>query len=104
MHALTEVSAVPLHNSCAIALRAKCLQRESSHVLRCVTLDIAKMFSLVRENIDKTLRNDAIAPLKRLRAWVDLQIRFVEKADMRNGCLIGNYSAFREARRFGRRA
>ena len=54
---------------------------------------LERYFSLVRENIDKTLRNDRAAPLKRLRAWVDLQIRFLEQADMRNGCLIGNYSA-----------
>ncbi len=54
---------------------------------------LERYFSLVRENIHKTLRNDRAAPLKRLRAWVDLQIRFLEQADMRNGCLIGNYSA-----------
>jgi TetR/AcrR family transcriptional repressor of nem operon len=54
---------------------------------------LERYFSLVRENIDKTLRNDRAEPLKRLRAWVDLQIRFLEQADMRNGCLIGNYSA-----------
>jgi TetR/AcrR family transcriptional repressor of nem operon len=52
---------------------------------------LERYFTLVRENIDKTLRNDSTAPLKRLRAWVDLQIRFLEQADMRNGCLIGNY-------------
>src|SRR5260221_2799974 len=53
---------------------------------------LERYFIMVRENIDKTLRNDKAAPLKRLRAWVDLQIRFLEQADMRNGCLIGNYS------------
>src|SRR5260370_35009587 len=31
--------------------------------------------------------------LQRLKAWVDLQIRFLQQADMRNGCLIGNYTA-----------
>ena len=44
-----------------------------------------------KQNIEKTLRNDATAPLERMRAWVDLQIRYVEQAGMRNGCLIGNY-------------
>ena len=53
---------------------------------------LERYFTLMRENIDKTLRNDSTAPLKRLRAWVDLQIRFLEQAEMRNGCLIGNYS------------
>jgi TetR/AcrR family transcriptional regulator, transcriptional repressor for nem operon len=54
---------------------------------------LERYFTLVRENIDKTLRNDSTAPLQRLRAWVDLQVRFLEQADMRNGCLIGNFSA-----------
>jgi TetR/AcrR family transcriptional regulator, transcriptional repressor for nem operon len=54
---------------------------------------LERYYDLVRKNIETTLRNDRAAPLKRLRAWVDLQIRFLEQADMRNGCLIGNYSA-----------
>jgi TetR/AcrR family transcriptional repressor of nem operon len=49
-------------------------------------------FSLVRSNIDKTLRNDSLPPLRRLRAWFDLQIAFLKKADFRSGCLIGNFS------------
>jgi TetR/AcrR family transcriptional repressor of nem operon len=52
---------------------------------------LERYFDLVRQNIEKTLRNEATAPLKRLRAWVDLQIRYLEQAGMRNGCLIGNY-------------
>jgi TetR/AcrR family transcriptional repressor of nem operon len=52
---------------------------------------LERYFTLVRENIDNTLRNDKAAPLKRLRAWLDLQIRFLERGGMRNGCLIGNY-------------
>jgi len=49
-------------------------------------------FSLVRGNIDKTLRNDSLSPLRRLRAWFDLQIAFLKKAEFRSGCLIGNFS------------
>ena len=49
-------------------------------------------FSLVRGNIDKTLRNDSLPPLRRLRAWFDLQIAFLKKAQFRTGCLIGNFS------------
>jgi TetR/AcrR family transcriptional repressor of nem operon len=49
-------------------------------------------FAQVRDGIRKTLRNDALPPLDRLRTWVELQIRFVKKAEMRNGCLIGNFS------------
>jgi TetR/AcrR family transcriptional regulator, transcriptional repressor for nem operon len=49
-------------------------------------------FSLVRGNIKKTLRNDSLPPLRRLRAWFDLQIAFLKRADFRSGCLIGNFS------------
>ena len=49
-------------------------------------------FAHVRDGIRKTLRNDALPPLDRLRAWVDLQIRFLKQTEMRNGCLIGNFS------------
>ena len=52
---------------------------------------LERYFALVHENIEKTLRNDSTAPLQRLRAWVDLQIRYLEQAGMRSGCLIGNY-------------
>ena len=53
---------------------------------------LERYFSLVRSNIDKTLRNDSSPPLRRLRAWLDLQIDFLEKSDFRTGCLIGNFS------------
>ena len=49
-------------------------------------------FSLVRGNIDKTLRNDSLPLLRCLRAWFDLQIAFLKKAEFRKGCLIGNFS------------
>jgi TetR/AcrR family transcriptional repressor of nem operon len=53
---------------------------------------LERYFSLVRGNIDKTLRNDSLPPLRRMRAWLDLQIAFLKKADFRTGCLIGNFS------------
>jgi TetR/AcrR family transcriptional regulator, transcriptional repressor for nem operon len=49
-------------------------------------------FSLVRGNIEKTLCNDSLPPLRRLRAWFDVQIAFLKKAEFRTGCLIGNFS------------
>lgn len=49
-------------------------------------------FSLVRSNVDKTLRDDSRPPLGRLRAWFDLQIAFLKQAGFRTGCLIGNFS------------
>src|ERR1700704_5929237 len=53
---------------------------------------LERYFSLLRGNIDKTLRNDSLPPLRRLRAWFDLQIAFLKKAEFRSGCLIGNFS------------
>jgi TetR/AcrR family transcriptional regulator, transcriptional repressor for nem operon len=49
-------------------------------------------FGRVRDMIEKTLRDDALPPLRRLRAWIDLQMAFVKKGDCRTGCLIGNFS------------
>jgi TetR/AcrR family transcriptional repressor of nem operon len=49
-------------------------------------------FALVRSNIEKTLRNDSLPPFRRLKAWFDLQIAFLKKAEFRTGCLIGNFS------------
>jgi TetR/AcrR family transcriptional repressor of nem operon len=50
-------------------------------------------FLLIRGNIEKTLRNDALRPLRRLRGWFDLQIGFLKQTDFQSGCLIGNFSA-----------
>jgi TetR/AcrR family transcriptional repressor of nem operon len=40
-----------------------------------------------------TLRNDALPPLRRLRAWVDGQLEYLRRDEMRQGCLYGNMSA-----------
>jgi TetR/AcrR family transcriptional regulator, transcriptional repressor for nem operon len=40
-----------------------------------------------------TLRNDRLPPLRRLRAWMDGQLDYLRKDDMRRGCLYGNLSA-----------
>jgi TetR/AcrR family transcriptional repressor of nem operon len=49
-------------------------------------------FAVACANIDKTLHNDALKPLRRLRTWIDLQIAFLQKGECRTGCLIGNFS------------
>ena len=54
---------------------------------------LVRYFAMVRENIEKTLRNDSLKPLNRLRQWFDIQIDFLKEAEFRNGCLIGNFSA-----------
>ncbi len=43
--------------------------------------------------VKATLRNDAVSPLRRLRAWIDGQLEYLRQEDMRRGCLYGNLSA-----------
>lgn len=40
-----------------------------------------------------SLRNDRLPPLRRLRAWIDGQLEYLRKDDMRRGCLYGNLTA-----------
>ena len=54
---------------------------------------LIRYFAIVQENITRTLRNDSLKPLNRLRQWFDIQVDFLKQADFRNGCLIGNFSA-----------
>ena len=50
-------------------------------------------FADVRAMISRTLRNDSLAPLKRLRSYVDAQIKYLNRIGWQNGCLVGNFSA-----------
>ena len=50
-------------------------------------------FNDARATIQRTLRNDSLSPLKRLRGFVDAQIRYLNRVGWRNGCLVGNFSA-----------
>ena len=50
-------------------------------------------FEDVRAMIQRTLRNDSLPPLERLRGFVDAQIKYLHRTGWRNGCLIGNFSA-----------
>src|SRR5947209_13143181 len=50
-------------------------------------------FEGVRAMIGRTLRNDSLPPLTRLRAFVDAQLEYLNRIGWRNGCLIGNFSA-----------
>jgi TetR/AcrR family transcriptional repressor of nem operon len=43
--------------------------------------------------IRETLRNDALPPLKRLRAYFDATIAAIRNHDTKNGCLVGNFAA-----------
>src|ERR1700723_3744883 len=50
-------------------------------------------FAHSRVVIDETLRNDALPPLKRLRAFIDTNITTIRKHDAKNGCLVSNFAA-----------
>jgi TetR/AcrR family transcriptional repressor of nem operon len=45
------------------------------------------------QRIDATLRNDALSPLARLRAYLQQSTAKMCESGMRNGCLLGNFSA-----------
>jgi TetR/AcrR family transcriptional repressor of nem operon len=40
-----------------------------------------------------TLRNEALPPLKRLRAYIDASITAIRNHGTKNGCLVGNFAA-----------
>jgi TetR/AcrR family transcriptional repressor of nem operon len=50
-------------------------------------------FANSRVVIGETLCNDALPPLKRLRAYVDASIAAIRNHDTKNGCLVGNFAA-----------
>ncbi len=57
-------------------------------------LEVIELYLVVsRENIRATLRNDALPPLQRLRAYIDASKNRLNKDQMRNGCLLGNFTA-----------
>jgi TetR/AcrR family transcriptional repressor of nem operon len=50
-------------------------------------------FANGREVMRKTLRNDELPPLQRLRDYIDANTTRLNKDGMRNGCLFGNFTA-----------
>jgi TetR/AcrR family transcriptional repressor of nem operon len=50
-------------------------------------------FANSRVVIADTLRNDALSPLKRLRAYIDASITAIRNHGLKNGCLVGNFAA-----------
>ena len=50
-------------------------------------------FSSTGPMLDSTLRNAALTPLARVRAYVDANIARLNETGMRNGCLFGNFIA-----------
>ena len=54
---------------------------------------LARYREMTDANVRATLRNDALRPLRRLRAWTGRQLEYLRKDDMRRGCLYGNLAA-----------
>jgi TetR/AcrR family transcriptional repressor of nem operon len=54
---------------------------------------IGLYYENTRANIAATLRNDALPPLERLAAYIDGTKDRLNQESMRNGCLIGNFTA-----------
>jgi TetR/AcrR family transcriptional repressor of nem operon len=50
-------------------------------------------YAASRQNQLQTLRNDALPPLQRLRAYIDASKDRLNQSQMRNGCLLGNFAA-----------
>ncbi len=50
-------------------------------------------FANTAEVIRQTLRNDALKPLDRLRAFIDTKTGRSNRNSMRDGCLLGNFAA-----------
>lgn len=50
-------------------------------------------YAMTSASVRATLRNDALPPLARLREWITNQLTFLERDQMRKGCLYGNMSA-----------
>ena len=50
-------------------------------------------FADASELMRQTLRNEALPPLQRLRAWIDGGKDKLNRDSMRNGCLFGNFTA-----------
>jgi TetR/AcrR family transcriptional regulator, transcriptional repressor for nem operon len=54
---------------------------------------IDRYFANSVETIAKTLRNDTLPPLQRLRAYIDAGKNRLNRDGMRTGCLFGNFTA-----------
>jgi TetR/AcrR family transcriptional repressor of nem operon len=54
---------------------------------------LERYYEMTSAAVRATLRNDSLPPLRRLRAWIDGQLEYLRKDDMRRGCLYGNMSA-----------
>src|SRR5882724_12496202 len=54
---------------------------------------LARYIAMTDATVAATLHNDALAPLPRLRDWIEGQLEYLEQDECRKGCLLGNLSA-----------
>jgi TetR/AcrR family transcriptional regulator, transcriptional repressor for nem operon len=52
-----------------------------------------RYFAHSRVTMADTLRNEALLPLKRVRAYIDASIAAIKNHGTKNGCLVGNFAA-----------
>jgi len=52
-----------------------------------------RYFATNRVVIAETLRNEALSPLKRVRAYIDASMSAIKSHGLKNGCLVGNFAA-----------
>jgi TetR/AcrR family transcriptional regulator, transcriptional repressor for nem operon len=52
-----------------------------------------RYFAHSRVVMADTLRNEALLPLKRIRAYIDASIAAIKNHGTKNGCLVGNFAA-----------
>lgn len=56
-------------------------------------LEVIELYFLgTSETMRRTLRNEALAPLQRIRAYIDGSKERLASHGMRNGCLLGNFT------------
>jgi len=54
---------------------------------------LERYFAHSRLVMADTLRNEALLPLKRIRAYIDASIAAIKNHGTKNGCLVGNFAA-----------
>lgn len=52
-----------------------------------------RYFATNRVVMAETLRNEALSPLKRVRAYIDASMTAIRNHGLKNGCLVGNFAA-----------
>lgn len=54
---------------------------------------LERYHAITSANVARTLRNDELPPIERLKKWMAAHLEYLRQDDMRRGCLYGNLSA-----------